>query len=182
MLCMTTLDLTERTHSSPAPPRASASRSPVDLARAGASVVVNGRKDDGVRRAIDAVEQAMPGASVRGIAAISTEDGAATVLDQLPDVDVLVNNLGIFGSRDPFEITDVRVAPLLRGQTSSRRCGSCARPCPAWSSAATGRVISIASDSAVVTPAEMIHYGMTKTALLAVSRGFAKAVKGSGSP
>jgi NAD(P)-dependent dehydrogenase (short-subunit alcohol dehydrogenase family) len=152
----------------------------IDLASAGARVVVNGRGDDGVQRAITAVRSAVPDADVTGVAAdLATEEGAATVLDAFPHVDVLVNNLGIFGSRDPFEITDdewrryfeVNVLAsirLIRGYL------------PGMTGHGYGRVISIASDSAVVIPAEMIHYGMSKTALLAVSRGFAKAVKGTG--
>ncbi|TCK60288.1 SDR family oxidoreductase [Curtobacterium sp. PhB136] len=152
----------------------------VDLARAGASVVVNGRGEDGVARAVEHVRGAVPGAVVDGVAAdLATEAGATTMAEHVRDVDVLVNNLGIFESRPPLEITDdewrryfeVNVLSAIRlirtylpGMTERR-----------W-----GRVISIASDSAVVVPAEMIHYGMTKTALLAVSRGFAKAAKGSG--
>ena len=95
------------------------------------------------------------------------------------DVDVLVNNLGIFGAAPALEITDdewrryfevnvlaaVRlIRALLPGMTER-----------GW-----GRVLNIASDSAVVIPAEMIHYGMSKTALLAVSRGFAKEAAGTG--
>lgn len=152
----------------------------VDLARAGASVVVNGRGEDGVARAVEHVRGAVPDAVVDGVAAdLATEAGATTMAERVRDVDVLVNNLGIFESRPPLEITDdewrryfeVNVLSAIRlirtylpGMTERR-----------W-----GRVISIASDSAVVVPAEMIHYGMTKTALLAVSRGFAKAAKGSG--
>ncbi|ROP66189.1 SDR family NAD(P)-dependent oxidoreductase [Curtobacterium sp. ZW137] len=152
----------------------------VDLARAGASVVVNGRSEDGVARAVEHVRGAVPDAVVDGVAAdLATEAGATTMAERARDVDVLVNNLGIFESRPPLEITDdewrryfeVNVLSAIRlirtylpGMTERR-----------W-----GRVISIASDSAVVVPAEMIHYGMTKTALLAVSRGFAKAAKGSG--
>ncbi|ROS73763.1 NAD(P)-dependent dehydrogenase (short-subunit alcohol dehydrogenase family) [Curtobacterium sp. PhB130] len=152
----------------------------VDLARAGASVVVNGRGEDGVARAVEHVRGAVPGAVVEGVAAdLATEAGATTMAERVRDVDVLVNNLGIFESRPPLEITDdewrryfeVNVLSAIRlirtylpGMTERR-----------W-----GRVISIASDSAVVVPAEMIHYGMTKTALLAVSRGFAKAAKSSG--
>ncbi|MGN7190262.1 MULTISPECIES: SDR family NAD(P)-dependent oxidoreductase [unclassified Curtobacterium] len=152
----------------------------VDLARAGATVVVNGRSEDRVTQAVDAVREQVPGAQVHGVAAdLATAEGAATVLDRFPRLDVLVNNLGIFGSEDPFAITDdewrryfeVNVLAAVRLMRAYL---------PGMTEQGWGRVVSIASDSAVVTPAEMIHYGMTKTALLAVSRGFAKAVKGSG--
>jgi NAD(P)-dependent dehydrogenase (short-subunit alcohol dehydrogenase family) len=152
----------------------------IDLATAGARVVVNGRGDDGVQRAVAAVRAAVPDADVTGAAGdLSTDDGTAAVLEAFPHVDVLVNNLGIFGSRDPFAITDdewrhyfeVNVLASIRLIRAYL---------PGMTEHGYGRVISIASDSAVVIPAEMIHYGMTKTALLAVSRGFAKAVKGTG--
>lgn len=92
---------------------------------------------------------------------------------------MLVNNLGIFGSTPALEITDdewrryfevnvLSAARLMREYL------------PGMTERGWGRVISIASDSAVVIPEEMIHYGMSKTALLAVSRGYAKAVKGTG--
>lgn len=151
-----------------------------DLARAGATVIVNGRAQDGVQRAIDTVRKAVPDARVEGVAAdLASDEGAAKVLERFPHVDCLVNNLGIFGSRDPFEITDeewrryfeVNVLAAVRLMRAYL---------PGMTERGYGRVISIASDSAIVIPAEMIHYGMTKTALLAVSRGFAKAVKGTG--
>jgi NAD(P)-dependent dehydrogenase (short-subunit alcohol dehydrogenase family) len=152
----------------------------VDLARAGARVVVNGRGEDGVARAVEHVRDAVPDAVVDGVAAdLATEAGATTMAERVRDVDVLVNNLGIFESRPPLEITDdewrryfeVNVLSAIRLIRTYL---------PGMTERHWGRVISIASDSAVVIPAEMIHYGMTKTALLAVSRGFAKAAKGSG--
>jgi NAD(P)-dependent dehydrogenase (short-subunit alcohol dehydrogenase family) len=96
-----------------------------------------------------------------------------------PDVDVLVNNLGVFGSADPLSIDDdewrryfeTNVLSAVR-LTRAYLPGMMAR---GW-----GRVQYIASDSAVVTPVEMIHYGVSKTALLGVSRGFAKAAAGTG--
>jgi NAD(P)-dependent dehydrogenase (short-subunit alcohol dehydrogenase family) len=117
---------------------------------------------------------------VIGIAAdVTTEDGAATLAAELSDVDVLVNNLGIFGAQPALEITDddwrryfeVNVLAAVRLIRTYL---------PGVRERGWGRIENVASDSAVVTPAEMIHYGVSKTALLAVSRGFAKEAAGSG--
>ncbi|GHE97500.1 SDR family oxidoreductase [Streptomyces griseoluteus] len=150
------------------------------LARAGARVAVNGRDKERVSASIAEFATQAPGAEfVAAAADVSTEEGAQQLLRDLPEVDILVNNLGIFGAADPLELTDdewrryfeinvlaaVRLTRLyLPGMTDR-----------GW-----GRVLYIASDSAVVIPAEMIQYGMSKTALLAVSRGFAKKAAGTG--
>lgn len=150
------------------------------LARAGARVAVNGRGADGVRRAAETLRADVPGAEVREVAAdVASEEGAARVLEVLPEVDILVNSLGVFGARPPLEISDdewrryyeINVLAAVR-LTRAYLPGMMAR---GW-----GRVQYIASDSAVVIPAEMIHYGVSKTALLGVSRGFAKAAAGTG--
>ncbi|MER6408703.1 SDR family oxidoreductase [Streptomyces viridosporus] len=150
------------------------------LARAGARVAVNGRSADRVRAGADRLTREVPGADVVPVAAdVTTRAGAEQVAEALPQVDVLVNNLGVFGMADPLEITDeewrryfevnvlaaVRLTRLFLPGMTER----------GW-----GRVQYIASDSAIVTPAEMIHYGMSKTALLAVGRGFAKQAAGTG--
>jgi NAD(P)-dependent dehydrogenase (short-subunit alcohol dehydrogenase family) len=145
------------------------------LAAAGARVGVNGRSAESVERAIGE----MTGEFVAAPADVATEEGAAAVRQQLPQVDILINNLGIFGAKAPLEITDddwrryfeVNVLAAIR-LTPAYLPGMRER---GW-----GRIQYIASDSAVVTPAEMIHYGVSKTALLAVSRGFAKEAAGSG--
>ncbi|TDC52632.1 SDR family oxidoreductase [Jiangella ureilytica] len=150
------------------------------LARSGARVGVNGRSADTVGEAVERLRSEVAGADVVAVPAdVATGDGAAAVLDVLPDVDVLVNNLGIFGATPALEITDeqwrryfeVNVLAAVRLTRAYL---------PGMRSRGWGRVQYIASDSAVVIPAEMIHYGMTKTALLAVSRGFAKEAAGSG--
>jgi NAD(P)-dependent dehydrogenase (short-subunit alcohol dehydrogenase family) len=146
------------------------------LAAAGARVGVNGRSAESVAAAIDA----MPAGDFIAVPAdVSSASGAREARRALPDVDILINNLGIFGARPALEITDdewrhyfeVNVLAAVR-LTRAYLPGMRER---GW-----GRVQYIASDSAVVTPVEMIHYGMTKTALLAVSRGFAKEAAGSG--
>ncbi|WP_020418875.1 SDR family NAD(P)-dependent oxidoreductase [Amycolatopsis sp. ATCC 39116] len=150
------------------------------LARAGARVAVNGRSADKVTKAIEQLTAEVPDAQVVPVVAdIASEQGARDALDQLPRADILVNNLGIFGSADPLEISDdewrryfeVNVLAAVR-LTRAYLPGMTER---GW-----GRVQYIASDSAIVIPAEMIHYGMSKTALLGVSRGFAKAAAGTG--
>jgi NAD(P)-dependent dehydrogenase (short-subunit alcohol dehydrogenase family) len=145
------------------------------LAASGARVVVNGRTPDRVDEAV-----AKLGGDAVGVAAdVATADGTAELLAQLPDVDILINNLGIFGAVPAREITDeqwrtyfevnvLAAARLIRSYL------------PAMTERGWGRVIQIASDSALVIPEEMIHYGVSKTALLALSRGFAKDASGSG--
>ncbi|OBB91866.1 SDR family NAD(P)-dependent oxidoreductase [Mycolicibacterium peregrinum] len=146
------------------------------LARSGARVAVNGRTSARVDEAVAKLGEF----DVLGVAAdVSTEEGTADLLRQLPDVDILVNNLGIFGAVPPMEITDeqwrtyfdVNVLAAVRLIRSYL---------PGMTERGWGRAIQIASDSAIVTPAEMIHYGVSKTALLAVSRGFAKEAAGTG--
>jgi NAD(P)-dependent dehydrogenase (short-subunit alcohol dehydrogenase family) len=147
------------------------------LARAGATVAVNGRKADGVAATIESL--AGQGEFLAAPGDVSTDEGTAQVLAAVPHVDVLVNNLGIFGAESPLEISDdewrryfeVNVLSAVR-LTRAYLPGMTER---GW-----GRVQYIASDSAIATPAEMIHYGMTKTSLLAVSRGFAKFAAGTG--
>jgi NAD(P)-dependent dehydrogenase (short-subunit alcohol dehydrogenase family) len=150
------------------------------LARAGARVGVNGRDQGRVAEAVARLAAEAPGALFVPVAAdLGTEEGTERALAELPAVDILVNNLGIFGAKPALEITDeewrryfeVNVLAAVR-LTRAYLPGMMER---GW-----GRVQYIASDSAVVIPAEMIHYGMSKTALLAVSRGFAKEAAGTG--
>ncbi|MCI2416064.1 SDR family oxidoreductase [Saccharopolyspora sp. K220] len=150
------------------------------LARSGARVAINGRKAETVEAAMRGILDEVPEAQLIPAAAdVATEQGAAQVVEAVPDVDVLINNLGIFGAQSPLDITDdewrryfeVNVLAAIR-LTRAYLPGMVER---GW-----GRIQYIASDSAVVIPAEMIHYGMSKTALLAVSRGFAKEAAGTG--
>jgi NAD(P)-dependent dehydrogenase (short-subunit alcohol dehydrogenase family) len=150
------------------------------LARAGARVVVNGRDPGRCEDAATQVRDAAPDSEVLAVAAdVATAEGAATVHEAVPDVDVLVNNLGVFGARPVLEIDDDEwrryfEVNVLSGVRLTRTY------LPRMLEQGWGRVQFVASDSAVVIPEEMVHYGMTKTALLAVSRGFAKAARGSG--
>ncbi|MFF2270515.1 SDR family NAD(P)-dependent oxidoreductase [Cellulosimicrobium cellulans] len=150
------------------------------LAGCGAAVVVNGRSEETSQRAADDVREHVPGADVLGVAAdLATDEGTAAVLDAVPHVDVLVNNLGIFSSEDPLAIDDATwrryfEVNVLAGVRLTRAY------LPGMIERGWGRVQFVGSDSAVVIPAEMIHYGVSKTALLGVSRGFAKAAAGTG--
>ncbi|QPP09875.1 SDR family oxidoreductase [Streptomyces bathyalis] len=150
------------------------------LARSGARVGINGRSKERVDESARRLAQEVPGArTVPVVADVTTEDGARQAAEALPEVDILVNNLGIFGPKDPLEISDDEWrryfdVNVLSGIRLTRLF------LPGMVERGWGRVQYIASDSAVVVPAEMIHYGMSKTALLSVSRGFAKQAAGSG--
>ncbi|CAN5191882.1 SDR family oxidoreductase [soil metagenome] len=145
------------------------------LAQAGARVVVNGRNAERVDDAVAQLE-----GDIVGVAAdVTTDDGVAELLAEVPAVDILVNNLGIFEAVPARDITDeqwrqyfdVNVLSAVRLIRSYL---------PGMVEKGWGRAIQIASDSALATPVEMIHYGVSKTALLAVSRGFAKDAAGTG--
>ncbi|MCX0242184.1 MULTISPECIES: SDR family NAD(P)-dependent oxidoreductase [Streptomyces] len=152
----------------------------VGLARAGAHVVVNGRGQERVAEAVHAVRTASGNDQVTGAAGdLATEDGAAAVLEAAPAVDILVNSLGVFGSAAPLEIEDAEWRRYFEVNVLSA-VRLIRAYLPGMKDNGWGRVLNIASDSAVVIPAEMIHYGMTKTSLLAVSRGFAKDAAGTG--
>ncbi|MBF6171922.1 SDR family NAD(P)-dependent oxidoreductase [Nocardia blacklockiae] len=150
------------------------------LADAGARVAVNGRGAEGVAAAVAELRAESPDRDlIEAPGDVTTDAGADAVLAAVPGVDVLVNNLGIFGSAAPLEIDDdewrryfeVNVLAAVR---------LIRRTLPGMTRAGWGRVLNIASDSALVIPAEMIHYGVSKTALLSVSRGFAKEAAGTG--
>ncbi|WP_286999641.1 MULTISPECIES: SDR family NAD(P)-dependent oxidoreductase [Comamonas] len=150
------------------------------LAQADADVVVNGRSQEAVDKAVAAVLSAAPAARVQGVAAdLATASGCQDLIAQVPDCDVLVNNLGIYGTVPFFEISDeewqrywdvnlmsgVRMSRAYMKQMLQRN----------W-----GRVIFIASESAYNIPADMVHYGMSKTAMLGLARGLAKVAAGTG--
>ncbi|MFE2426147.1 SDR family NAD(P)-dependent oxidoreductase [Streptomyces sp. NPDC059373] len=152
----------------------------IGLARAGARVAVNGRGPETVGAAVERIRALVPGADLVPVAADATsEDGTRRIEEALDHVDILVNNLGIFGAQPALEISDDEwrryfEVNVLTGVRLTRRY------LPGMIERGRGRVLYLASDSSVATPVEMIHYGMTKTALLAVSRGFAKQAAGSG--
>ncbi len=150
------------------------------LAASGAEVVVNGRSRARVDEAVARLKQSVPAAKVRGIAGdVAQVDGGNAIVTALPEVDILVNNAGIFEPKDFFEIPDEDWSRffetnVMSGVRMSRAYmqGMLKRN---W-----GRIVFISSESALNIPTEMIHYGMTKTAQLAISRGLAKLTRGTG--
>lgn len=150
------------------------------LAAEGADVVLNGRTEERVRAAVRRVRERHPGARVRGIAAdLGTAEGCARVVREVPELDVLVNNLGIFAAV-PFQ--DIADADWMRFFEVNVLSGvRLARAyLPGMKARNWGRVLFISSESALQIPVEMIHYGTTKTAQLAVSRGLAETTRGTG--
>jgi len=150
------------------------------LAREGARVIVNGRSEKSVTEALTKIRKAISNAKLEGFAG---DLSAATITDALvkrfPTVDILVNNLGIFEPK-PFEdIPDddwrrFFEVNVLSGVRLSRAY------LPEMKRKNWGRIVFISSESGIQIPAEMIHYGMTKTAQLAVSRGIAETCAGTG--
>jgi NAD(P)-dependent dehydrogenase (short-subunit alcohol dehydrogenase family) len=149
------------------------------LAREGARVIINGRHQSSVDAAVAALS-ATASAEVRGFAGdLSVAASAEQLARDHPGVQILVNNLGIY---EPKAFEDIADADWLRlfdvnvlsGVRLSRLF------LPAMRRANWGRIIFISSESGVQIPPEMIHYGVTKTAQLAVARGLAEAVAGTG--
>jgi NAD(P)-dependent dehydrogenase (short-subunit alcohol dehydrogenase family) len=149
------------------------------LVREGARVIVNGRSGEGVDEAVSKLNAIAP-TSASGFAGdLSTAADADEVARRFPAVEILVNNLGIFEPKAFEEITDADwerffQVNVLSGVRLARSY------LPAMKRANWGRIIFISSESGVQIPAEMIHYGTTKTAQLAVSRGLAEALAGTG--
>ena len=150
------------------------------LARERAMVVVNGRTKARVDAAVAELHRDVPHAHIGGVAAdLGTAAGCAELVDQVPDVDTLVNNVGIFEPK-PFEaIPDedwLRLfeVNVLSGVRLSRAY------LPFMRSRDWGRIVFVSSESAVQIPAEMIHYGVTKTSQLALARGLAETLVGTG--
>jgi NAD(P)-dependent dehydrogenase (short-subunit alcohol dehydrogenase family) len=149
------------------------------LAQEGAAVIVNGRTQERVNQAIDQIEKSVPNAKLQGIAAdLGTLAGVEAMIQQVPKVDILVNNLGIYSSQVFADISDEAWMNMLEvnvmsGVRLSRHY------LPLMLKQDWGRIIFISSDSALNIPGEMIHYGVTKTADLALSRGLAETTRGS---
>ncbi len=149
------------------------------LVKEGASVVVSGRTEQRVKAALQQLQHSGARGKVEGLAAnLGTADGVQQVIARFPALDILVNNLGIFevkpfeqiSDEDWFRFFEINV---LSGVRLSRHY------LPGMKQRNWGRIVFISSESAVQIPAEMIHYGMTKTAQLAIARGLAETTVGT---
>jgi NAD(P)-dependent dehydrogenase (short-subunit alcohol dehydrogenase family) len=150
------------------------------LAREGATVIVNGRSKPRVANAIETIRQKYPGSKLEGFTGdLSTAEGFELLKSGYPDLDILVNNLGIFNPQPFEEISDQEwrkffEVNVLSGVRLSRYY------LPRMKNKNWGRIVFISSESAIQIPLEMIHYGCTKTAQLAISRGLAESTVGTG--
>ncbi|MEJ6484390.1 SDR family NAD(P)-dependent oxidoreductase [Nostoc punctiforme UO1] len=150
------------------------------LAQEGASVIVNGRSEERVTQAIAKIKHSTPDAQVSGVVAdTGTASGVEQLFQKVPHVDILINNLGIYEPKTFFDITDedwlnIFQVNVLSGVRLSRQYLQKQLE-QNW-----GRIIFISSESAIQIPVEMIHYGTTKTAQLAIARGLAEMTIGTG--
>ncbi|WP_459558019.1 SDR family NAD(P)-dependent oxidoreductase [Lacunimicrobium album] len=151
----------------------------VSLAREGAEVIVNGRSESSVAKGIEAIRNVVADAKLKGLAADNgTVEGAEKTIREIPSVDILVNNLGIYEASDFFQTSDAQWQKLfdvniMSGVRLSRHYlkGMLERN--------RGRVIFISSESGINPAPEMAHYSATKTMQLAISRALAEMTKGT---
>jgi len=145
----------------------------------GADIVINGRTEERVRIALAQIKKDVRNVDVRGIAAdLGTAEGCAEVVRQLPQVDILINNVGIFEPKPFGDISDQEwerffAVNVMSGVRLSRAYF------PGMKERNWGRIVFISSESGLQIPAEMIHYGMTKTAQIAIARGLAESCRGT---
>lgn len=149
------------------------------LLEEGVMVIINGRSEKSVSLALERLKEKYPEADIQGIAAdFSVADDVEKLLKRLPDLDILINNVGVFDPKNFLEIPDNDWLQFfdvnaMSGVRLSRHA------LPGMLKRNDGRIIFISSESAVFIPQEMIHYGVTKTAQLALSRGLAELTKGT---
>jgi len=150
------------------------------LARQGAAVMINGRTQASVDTAVNELRDADENVEVFGVAAdCSTAKGVAAVLKAAPEVDILVNNAGFFDPKPFFDLDDndwtsAFDVNVMSGVRLSRAYA------PGMKEKGWGRIVFISSESALNIPTEMVQYGMSKTAQLAVARGLAQTLRGTG--
>jgi NAD(P)-dependent dehydrogenase (short-subunit alcohol dehydrogenase family) len=150
------------------------------LAREGAHVVINGRTQKRVQAALDGIQKEIRDAKLEGIAEdLGTAAGCERVVHALPAVDILVNNLGIFEPKSFEDIPDADWFRMFEVNVMSGVRLSRAY-LPGMKQRNWGRIVFISSESGAQIPAEMVHYGMTKTARIAVARGLAEGCAGTG--
>ncbi len=149
------------------------------LAQEAAIVIVNGRTLERVNAAIAQIRQTIPNAKLEGVVAdLGSAAGTNELFQQVPKLDILVNNLGIYGHKAFVDISDQEWMKFLEvnvisGVRLSRRY------LPLMLEQNWGRIIFISSESGLNIPVEMIHYGVTKTAQLSLARGLAETTVGS---
>lgn len=150
------------------------------LAACGAEVVLNGRSEASVSRAREKLNGVVAGAKIHTfIADLGSAQGVKQLLNGLPPIDILVNNAGIYGPQDFYQVDDETwdaywQTNVMSGVRLSRAL------LPEMVKRGWGRVVFISSESALNIPADMLHYGVSKTAQLSLARGLAKVVAGSG--
>lgn len=151
------------------------------LLNEGVSVVINGRTEERVEKAIEGLSKSNPfKQQIQGIAAdVGTLEGTEKLIKQLDDLDILVNNFGIYSAKEFEQITDddwlqIMNQNVLSGIRLSRKYLSKMKK-KNW-----GRIVFISSESGIHIPSEMIHYGVTKTAQIALARGLAETTSGTG--
>ncbi|MFS4472633.1 SDR family NAD(P)-dependent oxidoreductase [Chryseobacterium sp. T20] len=149
------------------------------LLEEGASVIINGRNDEKTEWTVKKLQQEFPEADVSGIAAdFAKKEDIIKLSEELTDIDILINNVGVFGIDDFYEISDEDwyhyfEVNVMSGMRLSRKL------LPVMIKKNSGRIIFISSESGVNVPENMIHYGMTKAAMSALSNGLSKLTKGT---
>jgi NAD(P)-dependent dehydrogenase (short-subunit alcohol dehydrogenase family) len=175
------LDLTGKTALITGSTRGIGLASAKGLAAMGAEVIVNGRSEAAVAEAIEAVRAVADSAVLHGqVADLGTADGCATLIEAFASVDILVNNMGIYGPKPFFDIDDAGWQEMfevnvMSGVRLTRHYLRDMLDTKDW-----GRVVFVSSESGIVIPKEMVHYGFSKGAQLTIARGAAELTKGTG--
>ena len=145
----------------------------------GADVVINGRSDRRVKGAVGRMEKERHGAGVKGIAAdLGSRAGFEALVSAIPEIDILVNNLGVYEVKPFAEISDDDWMRIFEINVISG-VRLCRHYLPRMLTKGWGRIVFISSESGLQIPVEMIHYGVTKTAQIALARGLAEAAAGT---
>src|SRR5712691_5651058 len=150
------------------------------LAQMGAEVIVNGREKAAVTETIAKIKESLPSAKLHAaVSDLGGADGCAGLIAQFPDVDILVNNLGIYEPKGFFEIEDADWTKMfevnvMSGVRLTRHYLKRMVDGKDW-----GRVVFISSESGIFVPKEMVHYGFSKAAQLFIARGAAEQTKGT---
>lgn len=150
------------------------------LAKEGTDLILNGRSSEKLQNSIDRLKQEFPEVSISGIAAdFSKRNEVEELLDKLPEIDILINNVGIYSSASFFDTPDKEwynqfEVNVMSGVRLSKTI------LPKMLSKNWGRILFVSSECAILVPVDMIPYSMTKTAILSVSRGLAQLTKGTG--